>query len=46
MRKRAPARKRFKAIWGIPEPTWSPCLESVGMLPPLWLEDAEQTGEG
>lgn len=34
VRKPDPIRKHFKAICGIPEPTWAPCLHNKGMLPP------------
>ena len=39
-RKPEPVRKHFKAICGIPESTWAPCLDSKGMIPPSWPEDA------
>lgn len=44
VRKPDPVRKHFKAICGIPEPTWDPCLDSKGMLPPSWLQNANPLG--
>ena len=44
-RKPDPVRKHFKAICGIPESTWAPCLDSKGMIPPSFPEDADPMKE-